>query len=243
MMMRLSTYRARPIITVSHATAADLRHFYGIPESKIWVIHEGVDPNYTPVPDESELETLKRKYQLADNFILSVGARRPHKNLDTLVQAMAHLESDTTPQLVFAGLPDPRFPDYARQAVERFELNGRVRFLGWVPEADLPGLYRLARVAVFPSLIEGFGLPALEAMACGTPVIASNRSSLPEIVGGAGFQIDPHDPNALSDALKEVLHDEQRRGEMSVAGRKRATEFTWLQAARKVCTVFEDRSR
>ncbi len=239
MMMRLSTYRARQIITVSKATGADLQRFYKIPERKLRVVPEGVDPNYTTIPDELEMQALKERYQLANSFILSVGARRPHKNLDRLVQAIALLEPETAPQLVFAGLPDPRFPDHARQAAKRFGLDGRVRFLGWVPEVDLPGLYRLARVAVFPSLIEGFGLPALEAMACGTPVISSNTSSFPEVIGGAGLQVDPQDPNALAAALKEVLHDEQRRQEMSAAGRKRAAEFTWRKAAQRVSEVFE----
>lgn len=239
MMLHLSTHRARQIIAVSKATAADLQRFYKIPEKKLRVIPEGVDPNYTTIPDESELQALKEKYHLENKFILSVGARRPHKNLDILVQAIAYLKAETAPELVFAGLPDPRFPDHAQEAAKRFGLDGRVRFLGWIPEADLPGLYRLARVAVFPSLIEGFGLPALEAMACGTPVISSNTSSFPEVVGDAGIQVDPQDPSAFAAALKEVLHDDQRRQEMSAAGRERATEFTWLKAAQRVSEVFE----
>jgi glycosyltransferase involved in cell wall biosynthesis len=242
MMMHLSTQRARQIITVSRATAADLQRFYRIPERKLRVVSEGVDPNYKQIPGELGLQALQQKYRLADIFILSVGMRRPHKNLDKLVEATAYLEPETAPQLVFAGLPDPRFRDQAQEAAKRFGMDGRVRFLGWVPEADLPGLYRLARVAVCPSLIEGFGLPALEAMACGTPVITSNTSSFPEVVGDAGLQVDPQDPNALAAALKEVLQNEQRRQEMSAAGRERAAEFTWLKAAQRVSEIFEGRS-
>ncbi len=239
LLMAWGTRRARRIIAVSKATAADLTHFYRTPPEKIAVIPEGVDPGFGRLMDAQGLWSLCRRYDLSRPFILTVGARRPHKNLARLVEAFAHLVAETTHDLVFVGPADPRFPDEARQTVAQHGLNSRVRFLGWVPEADLPGLYTLATLVVLPSLVEGFGLPALEAMACGTPVLAADASSLPEVVDGAGVLVDPYDVRALADAMRKLLRDSALRRRLGQAGRRRAATFTWQEAARQTLRVYD----
>jgi len=240
LMMTLSTHRARRIIAVSQATALDLSRFYKIPKEKIAVISEGVDANFSPLEDEQLRRLLKEKYGLVEPFILSVGVRRPHKNLVTLVHAFANLATSIPHQLVFIGTADPRFPDEARNAANQRQIDGRTRFLGWVSEADLPGLYSLASVFVIPSLVEGFGLPALEAMACGTPVLAANTFSLPEIVGEAAMLVDPNDQDAMTQTLQSILCDERLRQELTYAGRKRAAQFTWDNTARRALNLFNE---
>lgn len=231
LLMKLSTRHARRVIAVSQATAIDLTYYYRTPAYKIAIIPEGADPAICRATDRDRLRALSDRYLLKRPFVLSVGTRRPHKNLARLVTAFARAKAHATHDLVFAGPADPRFPDEARQAAQGFGLNGQVRFLEWVPEADLPGLYTLADLVVVPSLVEGFGLPALEAMACGTPVVASNVSSLPEVVGNAGALVDPLDVDTLAATLQELLHDPAKCQYMAEAGLGRAATFDWMQIA------------
>lgn len=240
LLMTWGTRRARRIIAVSRATAADLTRIYRMPPEKITVIPEGVDPHFSQPVDGDQLRSLSRRYHLPRPFILTVGVRRPHKNLARLVEAFAAIAPETAHDLVFVGPADPRFPDEALQAVARHQLNGRVHFLGWVPEADLPGLYALATVVVLPSVIEGFGLPALEAMACGTPVLVADASALPEVVGEAGMRVDPYDVAALAEAMRKLLRDGDLRRRLGQAGRQRAAMFTWQEAARQLLQVYDD---
>ncbi len=240
LLMKLSTRRARRIISVSQATADDLSHYYQIPRDKIAVVLEGVEPSFGPLFDEDRLGMLRRRYKLAGPVILSVGARRPHKNLDRLVRAFASLAPQVSHDLLLVGPADSRFPDKACEVAAEAGLNGRVRFLDWVPEADLAALYALADLVVVPSLVEGFGLPALEAMASGTPVLASQASSLPEVVGEAGVLVDPYDEEALARAMRELLHDEARRQRLAEAGRMRAQGFTWQRVAQQTLRVYKE---
>ncbi len=240
LLMALGIRRARHIIAVSQATADDLVHFYPVPPEKVTVIPEGVEAGFGPPTDELRLWSLCHRYNLSRPFILSVGVRRPHKNLARLVEAFARLAPETAHDLVFVGPADPRFPDEARQIVTQRGLNGRVRFLDWVSEEDLAGLYNLATFVTLPSLVEGFGLPALEAMACGTPVLAANASSLPEVVGEAGVLVDPYSVDALADAMRALLRDKTLRQHLGKAGRQRATTFTWEEAARRTLKVYDD---
>jgi len=241
LMMTLSTRRARQIVTVSRATALELMHFYRTPPHKIAVIWPGIEPAFAPVADLNRRAAVRQRYGLTAPFALVVGARRPHKNLTRLVEAFASLTPSLPHHLVFAGQADPRFADEARQGVNRHTaaLSSRVHFLDWVPEADLPVLYSLADVVVMPSLVEGFGLPALEAMACGTPVIAANASSLPEVVGNAGLLADPHSVRALSESLRAVLTDGVLRRNLAAAGHRRAARFRWTKAARRALRLYE----
>jgi glycosyltransferase involved in cell wall biosynthesis len=239
LLMKLSTRRAQRIISVSQATAHDLLHYYKILPGKVSVTREGVEPSFGTVPHEDRLWALRRQYKLERPVILSVGARRPHKNLARLVRAFASLVPHVAHDLLLVGPADNRFPDEAREVAAEAGLNGRVRFLDWVPETDLASLYALADLVVVPSLVEGFGLPALEAMASGTPVLATRTSSLPEVVGEAGVLVDPYDTEALASGMRELLYDEARRQRLAEAGRMRAQSFTWRQVARQVLRVYE----
>jgi glycosyltransferase involved in cell wall biosynthesis len=181
---------------------------------------------------------LRQRYHLENPYILTVGARRPHKNLLNLVKAYAALSADFNHDLVFAGPPDRRFPDEAREAVARFDIQARVHFLDWVPEEDLPALYSQAELVVLPSLIEGFGLPALEAMASGTAVIAADNSSFPEVIDSAGLLVDPHDVDMIHHTMARLLADSSLRFSLSQAGKHRATHFTWDTAALHISQLY-----
>lgn len=236
-----SVRRARVVLTVSQATAADLAAPpYRVPPEKLRAIPHGVEPGFSALADPVQLDALRRRFDLARPFVLAVGARRPHKNLGRLVEAFARLAHSLPHDLLFAGPPDKRFPDEAREAAERAGLSARVRFLDWVSEEELRGLYTLADLVAMPSLIEGFGLPALEAMACGTPVLASERSSLPEVVGEAGVLVDPYDIGAIAAALERVLRDDRLRQRLSRAGRDRAATFSWQAAAQQTLAAYHD---
>jgi glycosyltransferase involved in cell wall biosynthesis len=240
-LMRWGTRRAQRIITVSQATAAELAYHYEVPQNKIVTILEGA-AEFHRVTDQNKLQALCDRYGLKRPFVLAVGTRRPHKNLARLVTAFARAGAHATHDLVFAGPADSRFPDEARQAALALKLDSAARFLGWVPEADLPGLYTLADLFVIPSLVEGFGLPALEAMACGTPVVASNVSSLPEVVEDAGVLVDPLDIDAWAAALQALLNDPTKRQCMAKAGLRRVEAFTWPQMAAQVLQAFDELS-
>lgn len=240
LLMTLSTRRATRILVLSRATATDLSRYYRTPPVKIAIIPPGVDAGFSPVADQHRRQQLAQKYGLTEPFILSVGVRRPHKNLVKLVHAYADLAASVPHQLVFVGNADPRFPDEVGEAVNQRQIGGRTRFLGWVPEADLPGLYSLAAALVIPSLVEGFGLPALEAMACGTPVLAANTFSLPEVVADAAMLVDPYDQQDLTERLHRILCDERLRQELTHAGRQRASQYTWNRSADMTIKLFTE---
>ncbi|HSR31259.1 MAG TPA: glycosyltransferase family 1 protein [Anaerolineae bacterium] len=243
LLMRLSNRRARRTIAVSQATGADLAHYYTTPPDKIVIIPEGVEQSFAATAEPRHLHKLRERYGLTQPFILNVGARRPHKNLARLVRAFASLDSSIAHTLVFVGPADSRFPDDARQAAAEAGLNGRIRFLDWVPENDLAALYAAADLVVVPSLVEGFGLPALEAMASGTPVLAANTSSLPEVIGDAGLLVDPSDEIALAAAMCEILNDLVLWQRLAAAGKARAARFTWREAAQQTLKVYQEVQR
>jgi glycosyltransferase involved in cell wall biosynthesis len=245
LMLGLSLRRATATAAISHATARDLERYYPPAAGKIAITAEGVDPDFSPPASWQAVLSLRQRYDLRQPYILSVGARRPHKNLARLVRAFAQAASAIPHELVFAGPPDERFPDEARLEAARLGMNrnatpaGRVRFLDWVPEADLPLLYAGAELVALPSLIEGFGLPALEAMACGAPVLASHSSSFPEVLGEAGCLVDPLDEQALAQNMALLLGDANLRRAMSQAGLQRARAFTWAKAAAQFLNLYE----
>lgn len=240
LLMEYATRRARRIIAVSQSTVEDLGHYYDTGGDRVLVIPEGVDLDFRPVGDASTLEQLRARYNLLRPFVLAVGTRRPHKNFGRLVQAYGLLSQEADFDLVFVGPADRRFSDQARQVAQTSDLNGRVKFLEWVPEADLPGLYTLADLAVIPSLMEGFGLPALEAMACATTVVASNTSSLPEVVGEAGVLIDPYDVKQLAKTMGQLMRDPRRRERLGESGRRRAAGFSWDETARQILKIYAE---
>ncbi|PJF46609.1 MAG: glycosyltransferase family 1 protein [Candidatus Thermofonsia Clade 3 bacterium] len=242
-----SARRATHIVADSHATARDLTALYGVPPEKITVIHSGVDGRFTPYRDTLYMQRRRayvlKKYGIGDApFILTVGTLQRRKNHLRLVQAFAKLiaarSGARTPLLVIAGGKGWLY-DEVHAEVQRLGLGERVRFIGYVEDMDLPHLYRAAAAFAFPSTYEGFGLPPLEAMASGVPVVTSNVSSLPEVVGEAGLQVDPLDVDALARALEQALNDEVWRRHCIARGLARAAQFTWQRAAEQLLAVYE----
>jgi glycosyltransferase involved in cell wall biosynthesis len=240
LIMQFSTQRANRIVAVSKATANDLENFYRHTARKVTIAGEGVDRCFSPWGPPEVHRKVREKYHLNGHFILTVGARRPHKNHARLLAAYAQLTKNIPHQLVFVGPSDARFQDEAQDSAQRYHLNGRVKFLDWVAERDLPALYRLADLVVLPSLIEGFGLPALEAMACGTPVVAGNSSSYPEIVGEAARLVNPESVDAIANSIKEILNNPVERKRIAMAGVMRAQELSWEAAATQLLETYEE---
>ena len=212
-----------------------------MPASKIEVIYNALDERLATPPSEAEVARVRERFQLSSPFILYTGNIKPHKNVDRLIEAFAILRRRRADDLKLLIIGD-EISKYSnlRRLVHRFQLHQHVRFLGFVPEETLLVLYRLAAAFVFPSLYEGFGLPPLEAMASGTPVITSNVSSLPEVVGDAALLIDPMDPAALADAMWRVLEEPALRADLIRRGCQRVKAFSWAQSAARTREVYAE---
>ena len=237
-MTRLSARVADAVIVPSGAVREDVTRILRLPPRRVFAIPEAAGPAFRP-QDAGAVEAVRRRYGLEGPFLLSVGSLEPGKNRERLLQAFARLRArGPTHTLVIAGQPAWRH-EGEEPLARRLGLADAVRFLGHVPQADLPALYSGADLFVFPSLYEGFGLPALEALACGTPVVASNVSALPEVVGDAALQVSPLDVEALADAMERVLHDPRLRADLRERGLKRAAGFSWERAARETLAVYE----
>jgi glycosyltransferase involved in cell wall biosynthesis len=235
-----SVARADRVLADSEATRADLIRLLGVPAGKVEVLYSGVDPRFRPDPEPGERERLGARYGIGDRpYVLSVGTLQPRKNFVRLIRAFARLSPAAlrlAPSLVIAGGHGWLYEEVLQEA-ERH--RDRVRLLGFVDDADLPALYRNAALFVFPSFYEGFGLPVLEAMACGVPVVCSNASSLPEVAGDAALLVDPRDEQGLATAMERALTDETLRAGMRTKGLRQAARFTWDRAARQLLSVFE----
>lgn len=237
--------RADHIIAVSQRTADDLVALLGVPREKISVIYLGVDPSVRRVEDTVALAQVEARYGLRRPFALAVGTIEPRKNYARLIEAFARARgrNDAPSQLVIAGrkgwLYDEVFATAARLGLDA----EAVRFLDYAPDADLPALYTLARVVAMPSLYEGFGIPVVEAMACGTPVIAGADGSLPEIVGDAGLLVPPTEVDALADALTRLSSDEALRQQLIARGYERVRRFDWQDAAQRHVEVYHHLAR
>jgi glycosyltransferase involved in cell wall biosynthesis len=227
---RLSVRQARRVIAVSESTKRDLVQQYGLSPGKVDVVHNGVDAGFQPLP-AGQVVAFRKEKGLPDRFILFVGTLEPRKNVVRLVEAYARLPKDRPPLMLVGGKGWLYDEIFAR--VEALGLSGEVRFVGYVPADALPWWYNAADLFVYPSLYEGFGLPPLEAMACGTAVISSTASSLPEVVAQAGLLIDPAEPEALAKAMEQVLADREMRKQMESAGLVQAKNFSWEKSARK----------
>lgn len=238
--MRKSIERARMVIAVSEATKQDLVRLLGVSEDKIEVIYNGVSTKFSPVRDEEQLSNMRNRYKIVHPFILSIGSVQPRKNLQRLITAYSILRQrrELTHQLLFIGGGGWLSDDLFRQ-IEGLGVAEDIRFLGYVPDEELPTLICLADVFAFPSLYEGFGLPALEAMACGTPVVSSNISAMPEVLGDAALLVDPLDVECLAETLRQILLNDQLRTELTKQGFKRSQRFTWVKAAQKYLEVYE----
>jgi glycosyltransferase involved in cell wall biosynthesis len=234
---RHSASIARRIIAVSQATAQDLVALNGIPRDKIRVVHSGVDEKLMPVRDEVVLRDMKKRLGIKGPYVLHVGSIQPRKNLTRLVEAFAQIMDIVVGlRLVLVGRKawgDQSLID----RINDLDLSERVVLPGYVPDDDLAALYSGASVYAFPSLYEGFGFPALEAMACGTPVVCANTSSLPEIVGDAALTFAPTDVDGQADALRRVLTDPALSKRLVERGFARIQQFTWESAARATLAV------
>ena len=241
--MWTATHRAARVITVSEASKGDILRYFRVPESRIEVIYNAIDDRFWQEPPADEVARVRERYRLTDPFILYAGNIKPHKNLERLIESF-HLLRQNSPELkdVQLLIIGDEISKYAalRRAVHRHKLHKHVRFFGFVSDQTLAALYRLADVFVFPSLYEGFGLPPLEAMASGTPVITSNVSSLPEVVGDAALMIDPYEPAAIAEAMHRVLTDAALRSDLRQRGLIRAREFSWERSIKRVREIYDE---
>lgn len=234
-----SVRRATHVLADSQATKDDLVALYGVDSSKVTVLLSGVDSRFRKADSVLLSLTTRTKYQISEApYIFSVGTVQPRKNYGRLIQALAMLRGQGYDlQLVIAGgkgwLEDPIY-----EMIRTTGMENSVRFIGFADEADLPALYRGAVCLAFPSLYEGFGLPILEAMGCGTPVITANVSSLPEVAGDAALMVDPYDLDALTNAIRKIIDDEQLRQQLIQKGYERIKQFTWEASARHLLQIY-----
>lgn len=226
-----SARRASVIFADSQATARDLTHYYGTPEAKVRVVYPGVD-----IPAVGDMSAARARYQLPERYFLFLGTLQPRKNIARLVAAYARWKAthpDDPAGLVLAGAQGWLYDPAWVEGVEGVTLTG------YVDDADRGALYAGALALVFPSLYEGFGFPAVEAMGCGTPVLASNTSSLPELVGDAGLLVDPLDEAAIADGMARLTDDEALRARLAAEGPIQAARFTWEAGARGILAGLE----
>ena len=246
--LKIYCQRADVILTVSEFSRQEIHHYLGIPLEKIHVVYNGVDPEqYHPDYSEDRIQEVKAKYNIPGSYILYLGTLEPRKNIETLIRAYQRLLTAgpsrfgqtpaAFPKLVLAGKKGWLY-DSIFQLVKEFHLENQVIFTGYVDESDAAPLLCGARMFVFPSLYEGFGIPPLEAMACGTPVIVSDCASLPEVVGDAGLLAPPTDIEKLAESMNRLLKDDQLHTALREAGLKRAGRFTWKASAEKLVQIY-----
>lgn len=236
--------RATHVLADSISTKRDLTEVWRIPDEKITVMYGGVNDSFKPIRDRGRLRKMRAKYGIGDQpYVLSVGTLQPRKNYQMLVKAFRSVAEQNPHNLIIAGgkgwLYDDMLAEVARQG-----LNDRVRFIGFVSDEELPDLYSDASLFVFPSVYEGFGLPLLEAMACGTPVLTSNASSLPEVVAAgsgseAAVQLSPHDQDSWTEAVNRLLADPDKCGQLVAAGERQVERFSWGKAAEQMLGIYQ----
>jgi len=229
-------HRVDSFIAVSQSTKNDMIRYLNIPDWKIHVVHNGYDENYRKVQNA---QWIREKYSGGKPYLLFVGTLEPRKNVSALIRAFYNLRREDL-RLILAGNRgwDTEAIDHL---IEELKLKEKVIIPGYVPEADLIALYNMAEIFVYPSLYEGFGIPLIEAMACGAPVITSNTSSMPEVIGDAGLLINPAEVDDLTAKMKRVLSDDSLRKRMVEAGTRRAKNFGWAKCARETREVYKSR--
>lgn len=231
---------ASRIIAVSKSTKNDiLKIFPKINSEKIKVIYFAANENYKVIKNEKNLDYIRKKYNLPNRFILFVGTIEPRKNIVRLLKAFSEVYKKIPIPLVITGKLGWKYKKIY-YTYKKLNLEDKVIFTGYIDEKNLPSIYNLAAIFVYPSLYEGFGLPPLEAMACGTPVITSNTSSLPEVVGDAGIMTDPYNVDGLANVMREVLTNDGLREDMIKKGLKRSKMFSWEKTAKETLKVYEE---
>jgi glycosyltransferase involved in cell wall biosynthesis len=240
----LAARRATRILTVSESSKRDILRFVDVAAEKIHVIYNAYDERFSVAPCEEDVDRVRERYQLHGQFVLYAGNVKPHKNVERLIEAFDRVRRRglTHLKLVLTGNEISKYTAL-RRAVHKHQLHQHVRFLGYMPDETLAVLYRLAAVFVFPSLYEGFGLPPLEAMASGTPVVTSNVSSLPEVAGDAAVLVDPYSAEAIADGIERVLCDEALACELRARGLARAGQFSWERSVDRVWEIYREAAR
>ena len=237
-----ATRRSDRILTVSETSKLDILRRFRVPADKITVVYNAIDDRLLAEPSPEEFARVRERYQLDHPFVLYVGNIKPHKNLERLIEAFDRLRHEPGFEALRLLIIGDQISKYQslRRAVHRHKLHKQVRFFGFVPLDTLAVLYRLASVFVFPSLYEGFGLPPVEAMACGLPVVTSNVSSLPEVVGDGAILVDPYSPDSIAEGMRAALTDEGLRATLRERGLARAREFSWEQSVRRIREVYDE---
>lgn len=243
-----ATRGAAVVLTDSDAARADILARLGVPGARVRTVYLAAGPGFTAERDPAREQAVRAKYDLPETYVLYLGGFDVRKNLEALLVAYSYVQKgvgDDAP-LLLAGKElegaSARFPPLRRH-IRALGLDDCVRFIGWVDEADKPALLRMARSFVFPSLYEGFGLPPLEAMACGTPVIAMDASAMPEVVGGAGFLIAPEDSRALAGAILATITQDDLHEKLRAEGLAQAAGFSWTRTARQTLDAYADALR
>ena len=230
--------RSKAVLVPSSSVADEASSFLGLPRARISVTHEGVDPAFKRLDRAACSKLALERYDLPEGYLLSLGTREPGKNREAILWSMRYLvDLGGDPHLAIVG---QRAWGAAQEEglVAQLGLEDRVHFTGYVHQEDLPALYNAASVFLFPSLYEGFGLPVLEAMACGTPVVTSNVSALPDVAGDAAILVDPHDAHAIADAVNLLWNDAAEAGRLRSAGLERAARFTWEACAEATLAAY-----
>ena len=235
-----SVQRATHVLADSLATKNDLKALWNVPDEKITVLYSAVGEQFQPVSQDKKQNAMRQKYKLGNTpYLLSVGTIQPRKNYQHLIRAFAPIARNWPHNLVIAGGKGWLYEEIL-QEIKAQQLEGRVEFIGYVDDADLPALYSAATLFLMPSLYEGFGIPILEAMACGVPVIASDTSSLPEVVGSAGVLLPPTDVQAWTNGIHQLLLNAPRRGQLVGQGALQAHRFSWQKTAEQLHTLYAD---
>jgi glycosyltransferase involved in cell wall biosynthesis len=237
MATRISARRAHMILAVSEHTKREVVEILGVPPERVVVTHDAARVQFKPQP-AARITAFRQRKSLPERFLLYVGTLEPRKNLITLLEAYSKIADTVRIPLIVGGGKGWMYAAVFKRLAE-LGLQDKVHFVGYIDEEDLPLWYAAATVFVFPSIYEGFGMPPLEAMACGTPVVTSNSSSLPEVVGDAGIMVPPTDTDALAAALVQMLQDDTLRQTCRERGIQRARSFSWRTTAEKTRKVYE----
>ncbi len=240
--VRRTARKAALILTLSEFSRKDIIETYAVDPERVLVTPAAAPPGFAPLDDETKLKEIRKRYGINANYLFALGSIQPRKNLTRLIEAYASLRRarprDDIPQLVIGGKRGWLDREVFR-AAQQDDLKDSIRFIGYVAEENLPALYTGATCFVYPSYFEGFGLTVVEAMQCGAPVIAGNKTSIPEIAGGAALLLDPFDTAALAEAIGRVIDNPDYRAELRVKGLQRAAEFNWITTARSTLKAYE----
>jgi glycosyltransferase involved in cell wall biosynthesis len=240
-MIRRALSRADRIVTVSYNSKRDLVDYFGIPPSRIEVVYNGVADRFHPDVPRAERDRVTAKYALPRPYLLFLGGEKPHKNVRNVIRAFAEARRERAlpHALVLAG-PMPKNRSRVDALISALDLDSRVFRTGIVPEEDLPGLFAGADAFLYPTLYEGFGLPVIEAMACGIPVLTSATSALQEIAGGYAYLVDPMDVDKIARGIIDLATDPRRRAEFAELGKRRARDFSWDRAAEQTLKIYAE---